>query len=303
MKVLFAVDGSSDAARAVSDVAPLLSPASDTVGFYFAPPEVHIRHAHDAEAMRERARRAIAEAVFGDVKGLLPPALVGSASTIVCEHTPCEGILIEADKWNADLIVVGARGLTQVDKWVLGSVADGVAQRSKRPVFISRPRPADRAGQPFRILYAYDGSACCTSALRAAEQLAWPAETTVTALTVVEGRAAGHVPKWILDKARSADVEAMATAWQRECDDDKRQAHDELAAFMAKQVGPFGKAETLVAEGHAADQILRLADERKCDVILMGARGRGMLERLLIGSTSDRVLNHSPCSILIVRGS
>jgi nucleotide-binding universal stress UspA family protein len=302
MRVFFAVDGSADASRAVTDVGQLLSPRTDLAAFYFAPPEVHVRHAHDAAVMRERARRAIADAVFNDVRPLLPPELGASATTITCEHTPCEGILLEAEKWNADLIVVGARGLTQIDKWVLGSVADSVATKSKLPVLVSRPRPEERAGRPLRILYAYDGSQCCTAALRLCEKFSYPEGTQVTALTVVEAMTVGNVPQWILDKARDADTEAMSSAWQREFDEDKRQAHDDLAAFMAKQPAPFDKAETIVAEGHAAEQILRVAAEREVDGIVMGARGHGMLARMFIGSTSDRVLNHATCSVLIVHG-
>ena len=164
MKILFAVDGSEAASLAVKQVSRNLDAARDEIAFYFAPPEVHIRHASDAAVMRERARKAIADAVFGDVKSLLPTALAPKATMICADHTPTEGILLEADRWEADLIVVGARGLTQVDKWVLGSVADGVAQRSKRPVFVSRPRPEGRDDQPLRLLFAYDGSASCTAA-------------------------------------------------------------------------------------------------------------------------------------------
>lgn len=302
MKIFFAVDGSSDASEAVRLVGGLLSPRTDAVAFYFAPPEIDIRHAHDSAAMLERARRAIADAVFGDVRALLPGELATGATTIMAEHTPSEGIRIEAEKWGADVIVVGARGHSQVDKWFLGSVADGVAQNSKLPVLVVRRRPEDRAGRPWRILYGYDGSESSTAALRVVEQFSWPAETSVTALAVVEGFSTYKLPDWVVKKARDADTEAMAKVWERSVEEDKRQARDEMAAFMAKQPGPFAKAESLVCEGHAAEQILRLVDERQIDLVVLGARGRNMLERMFLGSTTDRILNQAHCSVLIVRG-
>lgn len=301
MKIFFAVDGSQAASQAVKQVSGWLCDQTDAAAFYFAPPEVQVRHAHEAEAMRERAKKAIADAVFSDVRGCLSSNLGIGAKTIMAEHTPTEGILLEADKWEADLIVVGARGLTQLDKLLLGSVADGVAQNSKRPVLVVRPQDASHVGKPLKILYAYDGSKSCTAALRMAEQLHFPAGTQVLAMTVVESYSAGNMPSGIIKKARSADVEAMAVAWQREFDEDKRQAHDQLVEFMGKQSAPFDKAEVVVAEGHAAEEILRLVTERGIDLIVMGVRGRNLLERLLIGSNSDKVLTHAPCSVLLAR--
>lgn len=60
-------------------------------------------------------------------------------------------------------------------------------------------------------------------------------------------------------------------------------------------------AECLVLVGHPADQIVRLAVERKADLIVMGHRGRSAIEQWLLGSVARRVLNHAPCTITIVR--
>ena len=301
MKVLFAVDGSQAATQAVKQVATLLCDQTDAAAFYFAPPDVRVVHAHEAQAMQVRAQKAIADAVFEEARAQLSGNLALGAKPIMAEHTPTEGILLESDKWSADMIVVGARGLSTLDKLLLGSVADGVAQKSKIPVYVARSRPEARAGLPLRVLYAYDGSKSSTAALKITEQLHFPAGTQVLAMTVVESYSAGNVPDWVMQKARNADVEAMGTAWKREFEDDKRQALDQLAEFMSKQPAPFDKAETVVAEGHAAEQILRLVDERGIDLIIMGMRGRNLLERLLLGSNSDKVLTHAPCSVLLAR--
>ncbi len=59
--------------------------------------------------------------------------------------------------------------------------------------------------------------------------------------------------------------------------------------------------ECLVLIGHPAEQIVRLAMERKADIIAMGHRGRSAIEQWLLGSVARRVLNHAPCTITIVR--
>jgi nucleotide-binding universal stress UspA family protein len=55
-----------------------------------------------------------------------------------------------------------------------------------------------------------------------------------------------------------------------------------------------------VLEGPAADAILRVADVRQSDLIVMGSRGHGTLASLLLGSVSHRVLAHAQVPVMIV---
>ena len=58
---------------------------------------------------------------------------------------------------------------------------------------------------------------------------------------------------------------------------------------------------TEVIEGPEAEAIINVASTRKSDVIVMGSRGHGTLAGLLLGSTSQKVVAHAPCPVLIVR--
>jgi nucleotide-binding universal stress UspA family protein len=58
---------------------------------------------------------------------------------------------------------------------------------------------------------------------------------------------------------------------------------------------------TEVVVGHPADQIVRYATENKCDVIILGQRGKSRIESWLLGSVSKRVASYAPCTVTIVK--
>ncbi len=59
--------------------------------------------------------------------------------------------------------------------------------------------------------------------------------------------------------------------------------------------------ETRLAEGFAAEQILRAAEATRCDLIVIGSHGRTGLGRLLMGSVAEEVMRHATCPVLTVR--
>ncbi|GAB4460656.1 MAG: universal stress protein [Anaerolineales bacterium] len=80
---------------------------------------------------------------------------------------------------------------------------------------------------------------------------------------------------------------------------------DEAQAILQRAVETVGKIpgeiHTELIEGDAAETIIEVAKTRNSDLIVMGSRGLGRLAGLLLGSTSQKVLSHAPCPVLIVR--
>jgi nucleotide-binding universal stress UspA family protein len=58
---------------------------------------------------------------------------------------------------------------------------------------------------------------------------------------------------------------------------------------------------TELIEGPAAEAIIKVATTHQSDVIVMGSRGRSALAGLVLGSTSQKVVSHAPCPVLVVR--
>ena len=61
------------------------------------------------------------------------------------------------------------------------------------------------------------------------------------------------------------------------------------------------KATSLLAKGRPFDQIVHLAKEQNMDLIVMGTYGLKGAERILIGSVAERVIEYSPCPVLVVK--
>lgn len=61
------------------------------------------------------------------------------------------------------------------------------------------------------------------------------------------------------------------------------------------------KVSTEIVEGSPAEAIIDIAKIRGVDLIVLGSRGRGQLTGLLLGSTSQKVIGHAPCPVLVTR--
>lgn len=66
---------------------------------------------------------------------------------------------------------------------------------------------------------------------------------------------------------------------------------------------PGVKVDYIVRDGGACDEILKVADETQCDLIVMSTHGRTGLDRLVMGSVADAVMRRATCPVLTVRQS
>jgi nucleotide-binding universal stress UspA family protein len=78
-------------------------------------------------------------------------------------------------------------------------------------------------------------------------------------------------------------------------------AAERLEALIPDDARTYCNVETSVVEGRAHREILRQADERASDLIVMGVRGRGAVDLLVFGSTTHSVIRAARCPVLIVR--
>ena len=299
MKVLVGIDGSEGSFLALRQAAQLLSPDRDQIGLYYSPPGGHAMAGLDRLVV-ERGTAAIADALFEAAKAHVPPEFIGKLSQITGSEPPRTGLQTAANEYNAELIAVGARGMGPIERLLLGSVSHAVVHSASVPVLVARGSdPA--AGKIQRVLVACDGGDMDREIAAAVGRLTWPTNTVGQVITVVEGRSAGDVPQWLEQKARSPEAEAIAQAFEREFEAEKETVRTRLEQFSRGLPPPFQVQTPVVAEGHPAEQILNRMAADGVDLVVLGARGQSAVARWLLGSTSDKVLNQAPCSVLLVK--
>ncbi len=136
-----------------------------------------------------------------------------------------------------------------------------------------------------KILIAYDGSAHSQRALEYARALA---QTFAAQLIVVH--VFHPIPKeWGTPFKEQAEAHVIGAAEKT------------IREVRAKLVNESFEVITEMLEGPPAEAILRVAEARGCDLIVMGSRGLGELKATLLGSVSNKVLHHSVAPVLIVK--
>lgn len=146
------------------------------------------------------------------------------------------------------------------------------------------------------ILLATDGSPTAIRALDAACELARTQQARLIVLHVQRRHGAEVMPEGLKGLERLEHIRVTEA-------DLLRQAAGRIveAAQQAARERGVADVEGLIVEGDATRAIVETAGARGADLIVIGSRGIGDLQGLLLGSVSHKVVNTAPCSCLIVR--
>jgi nucleotide-binding universal stress UspA family protein len=81
----------------------------------------------------------------------------------------------------------------------------------------------------------------------------------------------------------------------------KEAAHEYLTRYVSEHIGGSSKVEMIVAENQTVPAILLTAEEKKVDMIVIGTHGRSGINRLMLGSVTEKVLHETDHPVLTVR--
>jgi nucleotide-binding universal stress UspA family protein len=110
-----------------------------------------------------------------------------------------------------------------------------------------------------------------------------------------------QIPRWLEDRLFQEQVEAIGLGHFEPTAEERQRVHEHLVRWCGELPDAFQDLAPLVMVGDARQEIMKAIESEKADLVVAGARGRGAIGRLLLGSTSEHLLMHAPCSVLIVR--
>jgi nucleotide-binding universal stress UspA family protein len=142
------------------------------------------------------------------------------------------------------------------------------------------------------ILVGTDGSESAAAALRRAVELAAVLNASLQIVSAYEPVSAS-----LMRAGRLGDRDDMPGAVNLR---EEVLGLLEAAARQARDAG-IDDVETFARVGDAADAIIDVAEEQRCDLIVVGNKGMTGATRFLLGSVPNKVSHHAPCSVLIVR--
>ncbi len=145
---------------------------------------------------------------------------------------------------------------------------------------------------------ATDGSPDAKRAIEFLERLGFPPSTVLTLLHIVRKKV--HQTAQLVTTGRTQLAEFMKLA------EDLMKARGREGATLLETTRkalnrPGLKIVENLAFGHEAEEILKAAKRTRADLVVMGSRGLTGLRRFLLGSVSNEVTRHAPCSVLVVR--
>jgi nucleotide-binding universal stress UspA family protein len=290
MKILLGVDASPDS-KCAAQMVKYLTP----------PPQLYVlhvvdiwslKHAYldsdhsdaDFEAYRQEVSKR-SEHVLHETRDELSPH-TQKIQLIADSGDPAESIIQTAEEVEADLIILGHRGMTAKAPFLLGGVSQKVATYAPCSVLICK----ESVPVLDRVLLAVDGSEASNKAVEflATCPFKQPIQAIITTVWAPPPPSA----------LESASGEQASSLDQSAAKDKGENLLNNLAARF--ETAPY---ETQIdwRYGDPPLGILESAKQHNVQMIVMGARGLKGIKRFFLGSVSQKVLMHGTCSVLIVR--
>lgn len=283
MKILFCTDGSDISLNAFHNASQFIEEAVIdsicVIDWSFLPTSMNIDSANYSKAYEN-----IADSVLTFAENLIKEKGFTVGEKIKTFGAAVEGILEQIEKEEYDLIIIGSHGKKGIQKW-LGSVSRQVIANSQIPVFVSK-----KMNKAKKVLFTADGSEPSFNAIKQSINLLNLKEKEIYIISIKENpellpMEATLDKNWLdsIEKQQKIHATKAINKTKAILEDSGIQANNEI-----------------ILTGNPAQKIIELIEEEKIDLVIMGARTKTDLSKLLLGSVSKRVLENVISDVLII---
>jgi len=194
----------------------------------------------------------------------------------------------QAELLRADLLVLGTHGRSGFQRLFLGSVTEKLLRTTSIPVMTIPPPVRKPESVRYKtILCPVDFSDESMRALDYALSLAKEADARIVLLHVVEG---------FTDTPYANELSNLSVREYYE--QIEADAAKQLAAAVPDEARTWARPVERVIKGRAYREILKMAQDERVELIVMGVRGRGAVDRFILGSNTDHVIRGAACPVL-----
>ena len=202
---------------------------------------------------------------------------------------PYKYIVDEAAKHQVSMIIMGRRGRKGLKRLMMGSVTAKVIGHSPCNVLVV-PRAARLEFR--KILVATDGSKYSNAAASEAVAIAKRCGANLIAASVVP-----------YESISPLGIVHSEMQWELVTEESRKAAESNIKNVKEIAEKEDVKIEELILEGRPYEAIINAAKEKRVDLIVVGSHGRTGLDRLLMGSVTERIIGHADCAVLVVKVS
>ncbi len=205
--------------------------------------------------------------------------------------SPADEIVNHAKQSKTDLIVMGTHGRSALGHFLIGSVAEKVIRHAHCPVLTVAHQEKEIYEPPSvkKILVPVDFSDHSKTALKYASKLGAHFDASLEFLHVVDQRV--HPAYYVMGEQSIFNI--FPDLMDRSMGFLKEFIKDEILAGLA--------TEFFVREGNPHSEIVNFSKKQGADLILMSTHGLSGLEKLLIGSTTEKVVRKAGVPVLTVK--
>ncbi|MCA9471881.1 MAG: universal stress protein [Nitrospirales bacterium] len=287
MKILVAVDGSTQSTYAIQALAHFRPPEEFTLVHALTLPELD--HPMITSKMRDRVKEDIEEGLRQEGNALLSqtakevPQDFVPALQIHQIGSPAQVILDTALTTESDLVMLGARGLGHVEELLLGSVSHRTVLHASRSTCVFKSPLSSLVN----ILLPIEGEEDARIAFNFLAMKPFRQMVNIQLMIV-----------WPLPQAPWPITLKQNTLLEEHAITNVQKTLDALTTMLETLGYP---ASSHIGLGNPSFAILEQQKSNKADMIMMSSHGRKGLSRFFLGSVSHSVLHQAHCPVLIVR--
>jgi nucleotide-binding universal stress UspA family protein len=212
----------------------------------------------------------------------------------VTKGDPVDKVKEVAEQADVDLVMAASHDISGLKRFLMGTVIEKMARGLSRPFLVIRPKTRFKESQdklPFTVGKVVVGCNISSDISPALEYARYFAERFNSEIHLVHTMES-PVNEDIVDNTDGPYDEVQQILIQR--------LRDRLLSLYPNKTEGAYNVRVVIETGIPGETLIRYSKEHAVDLMVVGIRRHGTIEKLLVGSTTEAVLRRSPCPVLVV---